>query len=492
MKALYQKGKEKLFGKRKPKRPKETAQQKLARVIAIIGPQLASWFSRGIGRISLAAGLKYLQVRHLLRSLKATTASDGQVRVLARVNPEGVAALAWSPKWVELRRLIDEIAGNLLRDPQVVAAAANMRGKGMSPDDPVVIKSGADYLAAATMLQTAERRPTHYLIGEHQPVARESQQLTGIPLQVHPGRISAESSSLFEKQNRALAAMAAAPGSDPFDVAGLDARQAGKLVALSAHQLADERKVGSYSKVERTLRELGGRSTAGSAPRGADLLTTFMQTGRSNLSTKSDRERLGRVAGLLYTVETARDPSHIADAAMASELIGKPRGLLAEVVGGKREDPLTLSDLFVHPGKEGERPQRVSRGRIRPAGKEGELLQGGILPLTHPGAQAGAFHLGAADVAADIDLMGTGGVRGQNQERLALGSGLNKHERDAAALAHRRMLLAQRWVEIRLETDPEVFKDRASAKAAIERHLRDFYNLASSKVGTPPTTGAAR
>jgi hypothetical protein len=450
VKATYKKVKEKLFGKKKGGKPKETAQGKLDRVISVIGPQISGWFGRGIGRIALFGGLKILQGRHLLRSLRAGYASDGAVSVRARVNPEGVAALGWSPK-SELRRLVGEVAEELLRDPEVLHAAEAMRGKG-SKDDPVPIKSGADYLAAAhiSAADVGRGQTTHYAVGG-----------AGTPVTVRSsGRgVNSDTLRLFEQQ-QASARASGGVGS------AVSPEQADDLLRLLPH-----RKVGRGGDYNTTfpsrLKAISARATPGDVD-GAQALVGFMQSGAAHNLRQPERQQLAGMATLMFTTETTRDPSHLADVAFATDLVGQKRGRLSEVIGGHPDDVIKMADLV--------------KGK-----SEG---QGGILPMSPKGAQRHSFLLQGQDRDADIGrLLGPGshpesivggptGVPGSNQERAVRSQGTNAEQHGVSNMAHSRMLLAERWVEMKMQVDPEAFKDRAAAKSAIERHLREFYKLA--------------
>jgi len=182
-----------------------------------------------------------------------------------------------------------------------------------------------------------------------------------------------------------------------------------------------------------------------------------MQTGAAANLRKPEREQLAGMAVLTFTTEATRDPGHLADVAMATSLIGQKKGRLTEVIGGNPDDPITSADLVKGPAPG----------------------QGGLLPLTAKGAQASSFELQTADAAADLDrLDDPNAVPGSNQPRPVRNQGTTAEQRGASNIAHTRMLLAERWVEVRMQADPEAFRDREAAKAAIERHLREFYKLA--------------
>ncbi|WP_420124755.1 phage tail protein [Nakamurella sp.] len=455
-KAGYTRAEERLFGKPKPK---ETSQQRLARIVGIIGPQIQGWFDRGVGRFGLIARLTGLRLRHRLRALKPEWAGQ-RVVVRARVNPEAQAAVAWSPG-SELRRLVGEVAAELLRDPEVVRAARAAQAQAEA-GQPVLVQSGPQYLGAASATHgRVDRQQTSFLVGQHQPVRRGSSEQTGTPFTATPAPLKGRSAEVFEGQQKMRSD--SREGGSTSDVAQLSAGDAGKILALQQHQVVAGHE--NYLDVSEGLGDLAQRAT-GDRDSGPAMLESFVRTGSASLSRKPERKRLGRFAGLLGVVETARDPAHAADLAMATDLVGQKRGRLSAVLGGHPDDPITAADLFTRPSPAGERER------------------GGILPMTHTGAQRAAFDVSVSDAMADVDRLDAPGPAGSNQpSRPNLEHARNDQERTAMSFAHRRMLLAERWVELKMQADPEAFKDRESAAIAIENRLRQYFGLALKTPG---------
>jgi hypothetical protein len=393
------------------------------------------------------------------------------VTVRARVNPEAdTGAVAWSPG-SELRRLVSEVAEDLLRDPAVTEAGQSMRGKGVSAADPIEVKSRADYLAATNAMagQVDRTKPTFLRLGT-------GKDASVVKIAPKTRNVRPETLDLFRSQ--------AAGGGESG--APVTAGQTADLLRLLPHRYVN--KGGKYgTSFDRQLGEVAGRATP-KDPSGLGALVGFMQTGEGGPSTKQTRENLAAMSALTFIQEPSRDPAHLADMAMASGLVGQKKGRLSEVLGGSPDDTVSAKDLF--------------------SGAHRDIGGGGILPLTAKGAQGAAFDLQAKDFGADLERitgpsapadapLGEGaGVRGENQPRPSAPAprqgAAPEHDPSISAenLARRRMLLAERWVEVKMQADPEAFKDRETAKATIAAELRRFYGLAvRAPVGQLPGGG---
>ena len=87
VKALYQKGKEKLFGKGKPKKPKETREQKVQRAIDRTRSTVSRLLANGVSRPRLWATLKWLKIRWGWKQLERKSTGTNTFTIDGVINP---------------------------------------------------------------------------------------------------------------------------------------------------------------------------------------------------------------------------------------------------------------------------------------------------------------------------------------------------------------------------------------------------------------------
>src|SRR5262249_39625205 len=87
IRALYEKGRERLFGKRKPKKPKETPLERLTRFAGIPRQRIAAWISRGLPQLAFSAALQTQRLAYRLSALTAKRNASGMVDVEAKITP---------------------------------------------------------------------------------------------------------------------------------------------------------------------------------------------------------------------------------------------------------------------------------------------------------------------------------------------------------------------------------------------------------------------
>jgi hypothetical protein len=131
LKAKAKKAKEKIFGPKKDKDPKQDKkdeakekQERLDKAVAAIRPALARLLASGASGIRLKAQLLYWKVRYRLSSLDMER-SGNRATFTAKVNPMDKVGDGVVPSGEDLRRIVHEVADKVLAHPDVEIAAPN-------------------------------------------------------------------------------------------------------------------------------------------------------------------------------------------------------------------------------------------------------------------------------------------------------------------------------------------------------------------------------
>ena len=88
VKSLYQKGKQKLSGKGKPKKPLETKEQKTQRAIDRTRQTVSRLLAKGVSRPRLWATLKWLKIRWGWKQLERKPTGNNTFAIVGAINPE--------------------------------------------------------------------------------------------------------------------------------------------------------------------------------------------------------------------------------------------------------------------------------------------------------------------------------------------------------------------------------------------------------------------
>jgi hypothetical protein len=252
----------KQWRERRKAKKKASAEERLAKAVAAIGPRLKSMVDRGISGIRLWATLKFWKYRYRLTALTAKHSGD-TVSFEARVNPLATAGEGYMPTRTAMHALINQVTKRLQNDPDVVAAgeliAEHAQGGGQLEVDPALMGP----------------------LGMHAALSR-------------PGMEQAKSSLRTTKLG-------------------------GQEIGVRRFRANDPRegvvqKLGKYPAIMAQLRkQMPGKSEA-------EIAAAMHEMAVSGKGSGPHAETLARAAYLFYVFESRRDPRNLVMAPMTVEL----------------------------------------------------------------------------------------------------------------------------------------------------------------------------
>ncbi len=132
-----------------------TPHQKLDKAVTELRPRIEALLQRGVPGLFLRARLQLWRLQYGLSALSAERQGEGNVQIIARVNPWAVVGQGVVPKGETLRVLVHEVVQEIHAQDDVVDIARHMDRQRDETNDPVTIPNGPGWAA----LQVHYRRP---------------------------------------------------------------------------------------------------------------------------------------------------------------------------------------------------------------------------------------------------------------------------------------------------------------------------------------------
>ncbi|WP_420129123.1 eCIS core domain-containing protein [Longimicrobium sp.] len=288
-------------GKKKDRKPKTAAererdrerekQDRLDRAMAVIEPEVARLFARGVTGLELKARMLYWRARYRLTSVTLERGGD-DVSVMARVNPWKKTGKGVMPSGEVLRRLVQRAAARVLEHPDVRAAAEVMDDQ-RERRAHIVMEPGVGFPAAVRHMRSKTgrkpRKRTHYRVAG----------------------VKGATEGTFGRWP--------APEGVNREVERVGAYTPSKEPGINKGGFVTGRHVPVM--IERLQRSLGV-----SGPALAGIIREFVRTGKLPRKLKpAQRRNIARIALLMFGREGARNPGTVAQAAMVLDLVGARR-----------------------------------------------------------------------------------------------------------------------------------------------------------------------
>ncbi|MEV5971700.1 hypothetical protein [Streptomyces sp. NPDC051921] len=401
---------------------------RLEKALTALRPRIESALKSGPSGISFRAKLAAWRVRHRLTSLSVERAGDS-FSVIAKINPQGVAASGFSPSGNDLRKLIHRVAKSLLSDPQVRAIADAMaERKGEDPKGTLHVPPREGIPGAVAYFHDMGGDIPHYWQEYKFGDSRE-------------GVLIAEGNMAGVKNFRASGASGPVSEAQARNWITNGPRKEKEGAPPSHPEWNDWERGESYPKIAEAIAELNKNNMTDRQI--ASAVRSFIREGRAP---KDNGHLIGRLSWLMSVRESHRNTGNLAFAPMTIDLVAA-----------------------------GEMSWGEALNRYRAKGPEERLGERGEFPMSMVGAQAAAASQEEANLeipdAPHPSTVGQDKGKAMTHTKEQYKSILIQRE-----LADREIALAERWVRAKIEAGELLLgADEAAVEKRIRELLRSFY-----------------